>query len=119
MTSNLRRLTALGLALAAAALAWPTMAVAQGFPNRPIRLVVPWPAGTPADVSGRIVAERMAQGLGQPIVVDNRPGAGGTVGMAEALRQPADGYTIYMLSSASLVSPLLFPAQALEAQYKM
>ena len=116
MTSNLRRLTALGLALAAAALAWPTMAVAQGFPNRPIRLVVPWPAGTPADVSGRIVAERMAQGLGQPIVVDNRPGAGGTVGMAEALRQPADGYTIYMLSSASLVSPLLFPAQALDFQ---
>ncbi len=115
MTTTLRRRAALGLALAAT-LAWPAIASAQAYPNRPIRLVVPWPAGTPADVSGRIVAEKMAQGLGQPVVVDNKPGAAGTIGMAEALRQPADGYTLYMLSSASLVSPLLFPAQQIDFQ---
>lgn len=116
MTTPLRRRAALALALSTAALAWPTLASAQNYPSRPIRLVVPWPAGTPADVSGRIVAEKMAQGLGQPVVVDNKPGAAGTIGMAEAMRQPADGYTLYMLSSASLVSPLLFPAQSIDFQ---
>ncbi|WP_158272900.1 tripartite tricarboxylate transporter substrate binding protein [Limnohabitans sp. T6-5] len=87
--------------------------LAQGYPVKPIRMVVPWPPGTPADVSGRIVAEKLSGGLGQPIVVDNKPGAAGTIGMADALRQPADGYTLYLLSSASLVAPLLFPAQPL------
>ena len=116
MTSNLRRRAALGLALAATVLAWPALTSAQNYPARPIRLVVPWPAGTPADVAGRIVAEKMTQGLGQPVVVDNKPGAAGTIGMADALRQPADGYTLYMLSSASLVAPLLFPAQSIDFQ---
>ena len=88
--------------------------LAQGYPGKPIRMVVPWPPGTPADVSGRIVAEKMSSGLGQPIVVDNKPGAAGTIGMADALRQPADGYTLYLLSSASLVAPLLFPTQTLQ-----
>jgi tripartite-type tricarboxylate transporter receptor subunit TctC len=86
---------------------------AQSYPNKAIRMVVPWPPGTPADVSGRIVAEKMSAGLGQPVVVDNKPGAAGTIGMADALRQPADGYTLYLLSSASLVAPLLFPTQPL------
>jgi tripartite-type tricarboxylate transporter receptor subunit TctC len=65
-------------------------------------------------VSGRIVAEKMSTALGQPIVVDNKPGAAGTIGMADALRQPADGHTLYLLSSASLVAPLLFPAQSIQ-----
>lgn len=116
MNLTLRRRAALALALATTFLAGAADASAQGYPNRPIRLVVPWPAGTPADVSGRIVAEKMAQGLGQPLVVDNKPGAIGTIGMADAMRQPADGYTLYMLSSASLVSPLLLPAQTLDFQ---
>lgn len=90
----------------------PIMALAQAYPAKPVRLIVPWPAGTPADVIGRVVAERMSQGLGQPVLIDNKPGVVGTIGLAEAIRQPADGYTLYMLSSASLVAPLLFPHQA-------
>lgn len=90
-------------------LSW--VASAQNYPSKAIRMVVPWPPGTPADVTGRIVAEKMSASLGQAIVVDNKPGAAGTIGMADALRQPADGYTLYLLSSASLVAPLLFPAQ--------
>lgn len=109
LTRFTRRLVA-GL-LGAALLALAHSAVAQGYPNKPVRLIVPWPPGTPADVAGRIVAEKLALGLGQPIVVDNKPGAVGTIGLTDALRQPADGYTLYMLSSASLVTPLLYPAQ--------
>ena len=90
------------------------MAAAQTYPSRPVRIVVPWPAGTPADVAGRIVAERMAAGLGQAVVVENKPGAVGTIGMSEVLRQPADGHTLYLLSSASLVAPLLYPAQRID-----
>ena len=89
-------------------------ATAQNYPSKAIRMVVPWPPGTPADVSGRMVAEKMSSALGQPIVVDNKPGAAGTIGMADALRQPADGHTLYLLSSASLVAPLLFPAQSIQ-----
>lgn len=92
------------------------MAAAQNYPSRPVRIVVPWPPGTPADVAGRIVAERMAAGLGQPVVVENKPGAVGTIGMADVLRQPADGYTLYLLSSASLVAPLLYPTQKIDFQ---
>jgi tripartite-type tricarboxylate transporter receptor subunit TctC len=97
---------------------FPTAALhaQSAYPAKPIRLVVAWPTGTPADVAGRIVAEKMAQGLGQPIVVDNKPGASGTIGLADLLRQPADGYTLYSLSSASLVSPLLYPSQGIDFQ---
>ena len=94
--------------------ALPLWAMAQTFPGKPVRMIVPWPPGTPADVSGRILAERLAAGLGQPVVVENKPGAAGTIGMSEVLRQPADGHTLYMLSSASLVAPMLFPGQSID-----
>lgn len=100
--------------LASLMLTLASAAMAENYPSKAIRMVVPWPPGTPADVSGRIVAEKMSTALGQPIVVDNKPGAAGTIGMADALRQPADGYTLYLLSSASLVAPLLFPAQSIQ-----
>ena len=100
--------------LASLMLTLASAAMAQNYPSKAIRMVVPWPPGTPADVSGRIVAEKMSAALGQAIVVDNKPGAAGTIGMADALRQPADGHTLYLLSSASLVAPLLFPAQSIQ-----
>lgn len=81
---------------------------AQSWPARPVKLIVPWPPGTPADVAGRLVADRLGAGLGHGVVVENRPGATGTIGYAELLRQPADGYTLYMLSSATSVAPLLY-----------
>jgi hypothetical protein len=91
----------------------------QGYPNKPIRLVVPWGAGTPGDVAGRILADKMAAGLGQPIIIENKPGAAGTIGLADVLRQPADGYTLYSLSSASLVAPLLYPTQNINFEKTM
>lgn len=102
------------LACTAAAIAAPLRAQAPQYPAKPIRLVVPWPPGTPADVAGRVVAERMGAGLGQSVFVDNKPGAAGTVGLGDVLRQPADGTTAYMLSSASLVAPLLYPANPVD-----
>ena len=100
--------------LAAAALvATPAIrqARAQGsaWPNRPLRLVVPYPPGGASDISGRLQAEVLQQALGQPVVVDNRSGAGGTIGTAFVAQSPPDGYTIMMASPSShLGAPLLF-----------
>ena len=81
-------------------------ALAQGYPNRPIKVVVPWPPGQATDVAARVVAERMSAGLGQQLVVDNRAGAGGTIGTDFAAKSPADGYTILAGSSGPMsISP--------------
>lgn len=100
---------------AASFVALPVVAHAETtYPSRPIRMIVPWTPGVPADSAARIVAERMSASMKQPVVVLNRPGASGTVGYDEVVRQPADGYTVYVLSSASFVSPLLYPGRRLE-----
>ena len=76
----------------------------QGFPSRPIRLVVPYPPGGASDVTARILAERMSGILGQPVVVENKPGASGQVGLELGARSAPDGYTIiYTASSAALL----------------
>jgi tripartite-type tricarboxylate transporter receptor subunit TctC len=103
-----------GLALLLLAAIGPLVpdAAAQAWPAKPVRLIVPWPPGTPADVAGRLVTDRMTVTLGQPMIVENRPGAAGTIGLGAALREPPDGYTVYMLSSPTLVAPLLFKGVA-------
>ena len=77
-------------------------ACAQDYPNRPIKLVVPWPPGQATDITARIVAEKLSPVLGQPVVVDNRAGAGGVVGTEWASKAPADGYTLLMGSSGPI-----------------
>src|SRR5262245_60371588 len=72
----------------------PRAASAQGFPNRPITLVVPYPPGGPTDTIARLLAERMRAPLGQPIVVENVSGAGGTIAVIRVARAAGDGYTI-------------------------
>jgi tripartite-type tricarboxylate transporter receptor subunit TctC len=67
---------------------------AQGYPDRPIRLIVPFQAGGAVDATARIVGERLAENLGQPVIVENRVGAGGTIGTGMAAKAPADGYTL-------------------------
>ena len=83
----------LSAALLATALAAAT-ALAQPYPARPIRVIAPWPPGGVTDVLTRAVAQAMSESMGQPLVVENRPGAGGTIGMALVAKAPADGYTV-------------------------
>ena len=93
----------------ATALAGP--AVAQAWPTKPIRLVVPFPAGGATDLLARAISQRLGQQLGQPVVVDNRPGAGGTLGSQEAMRAAPDGHTLLMATSSThSIAPHLNPA---------
>ena len=93
---------------AAALLVMPGFAVAQSFPAKPIRLVVPFPPGGLVDTMARLVGPRLAQELGQAVVIDNKPGAGGNLGAAEVARSAPDGYTLLMASPPLTISPALY-----------
>ena len=80
---------------------------AQPYPSRPIRLIAPAPPGSPPDVVARILAERLTARLSQPVVVENRPGAIGTVGLAAVAKAPPDGYTLGMIAMPHVVAPSL------------
>ena len=86
-----------------AAVAAPWGVQAQSYPEKPIRLIIAFPAGGGSDVMGRLLAARLSERLGQPFVVDNRPGAGGSIGTEGAVKSPPDGYTV-LLGSTSEVS---------------
>src|SRR5215475_3925712 len=82
---------------------------AQSYPTRTIRLIVPFPAGGPVDVMGRLIAQSLSSSLGQQVIVDNRPGAGSTLAGREAARAAPDGYTLLLGSAATLaIGPALF-----------
>ncbi len=92
----------------AALLAFACMstAFAQSYPNHPIRVIIPWPPGQATDLAARMVSEKLVPVLGQPLVMDNKPGAGGTIGSEFASKQPADGYTLLAGSSGPIsISP--------------
>jgi tripartite-type tricarboxylate transporter receptor subunit TctC len=83
-------------------LAWPGFVAAQDFPNHPIKFIVPFPAGGPSDTISRILTEKMASLLGQPIVIENRSGAGGMIGIASVAKSSPDGYMIAIAPSSQL-----------------
>ena len=81
---------------------------AQQYPTRPIRMIVPWPPGQATDLAGRVVALKLSELLGQQVIADNRPGAGGMIGTDLAAKAPADGYTLLAASSGPVtINPLL------------
>jgi tripartite-type tricarboxylate transporter receptor subunit TctC len=77
-------------------LALPTLAFSQAYPSRPVKMIIPFAPGGASDFVGRIIQPGLAEGLGQPIVIENRPGASGNIGMEAAARAAPDGYTIYL-----------------------
>jgi len=100
----------LRIALLFCALASPAAsAQAPAFPTRPVTVVVPFPAGASPDVTMRVVASRLTVELGQPVIVDNRPGAGGNIGAAYVAKLPGDGYTVFLGTTGNLaVNKALF-----------
>ena len=91
-------------------------AQAQGtWPDKPLKLVVPYPAGGDADNTARLLATQLGQRLGQQVVVDNRPGGSGTIGAAAVAKAPADGYTLLLDATAFTVNPSLFPKLPFDA----
>jgi tripartite-type tricarboxylate transporter receptor subunit TctC len=106
--------------LLAAPLGLPLRAPAQpAWPERPVRIVIPFGAGGPIDTIGRLLAEHLKDRLGQPFIIDNRPGAGGSIGIRTVIQAPPDGAT-FLLTSASLASvPALYPQQGLDPRMAM
>lgn len=87
-----------------AMIALSTTAIAQDYPNKPIKIVVPFPAGQASDTISRIVGERLSKSLGQPVLIDNRPGAGGNIGTDVGAKSPPDGYTLTVATAALPIS---------------
>src|SRR5258708_6213828 len=110
------------LALAAALAAVPNLAapnlvtpcLAQDYPTKPIRIIVPFGAGGPADVTARLIGNILQEKFGQPIVVENRTGAGGVIGTVEAAKSPPDGYTLLMMSNTQTANESLMPQRKYE-----
>jgi tripartite-type tricarboxylate transporter receptor subunit TctC len=99
----------LHLAAGAAALpALPRVTHAQAYPSRPVRWVVPFPPGGPAEILARLFGQFMSERLGQPFVIENRPGAGGNVGTEAVVRSPPDGYTMLLVTTANAINASLY-----------
>ena len=99
------------LPCAASAAALPAMvriARAQAYPNRPVRLIAPFPPGGSIDITARLIGQWLTERLGQQVIIENRPGAGGNIGSETALNSPADGYTLLLCSVANAISATLY-----------
>src|SRR5262245_11058528 len=99
------------LHLATGAMALPAfsrIAAAQSYPTKPVRLVIQVQAGSAPDIIGRVVGQWLSDRLGQPVVVDNRPGASGNIATEAVVRSPADGYTLLLAMSANAINASLY-----------
>jgi tripartite-type tricarboxylate transporter receptor subunit TctC len=109
MTMEFPRRRFLRLAAAAAALpAVPRLAEAQAYPSRPVRWIVGFAAGGPAEILARLIGQFLSERLGQPFVIENRPGAGSNIATEAVVRAPADGYTLLLVTTANAVNATLY-----------
>src|SRR5947208_13037476 len=96
--------------LIAALLVVSTGSLAQTYPTKPVRIIVPYPAGGTSDILARTIGQRLSESLGQPIIVENKPGANGNVGADLVAKAPADGYMLLLADIGALViSPSVYP----------
>ncbi|MDX3905117.1 MAG: tripartite tricarboxylate transporter substrate binding protein [Pigmentiphaga sp.] len=114
MHNAVRRNTLAAALLTAATAGAAFPALAQDYPSKPIRLIVPFPAGGPSDTTARSIAEGLGKELGQPVVVENKPGAGAIIGSEFVLGQPADGHTLLMASNVISTGKWLYPSMDFE-----
>jgi tripartite-type tricarboxylate transporter receptor subunit TctC len=99
------------LHLAAGAVALPAVsrfAWAQAYPSKPVRIIVPFPAGNATDIVARLVGQSLSERLGHSFIIDNRPGAGGNIGTEAGAKSPPDGYTLLLVSPSAAISPALY-----------
>jgi tripartite-type tricarboxylate transporter receptor subunit TctC len=96
------------LAAFGCAVLWPLIAVGQPYPSKPVHVVVPFTAGSATDILARTFGQKLSELWGQPVIVDNRPGAGGTIGAAVVAKSPADGYTLLVHSAAHAYNPSIY-----------
>src|SRR5882762_6279297 len=105
------------IAALAAGLAFATLATAQGYPNKPVRIIVAYQAGQGTDVATRYIAERLNKALGQNFYIENKPGAGGNIGTEAAARSAPDGYTLTMGTNATHgVNQFLYATPGFDAE---
>jgi tripartite-type tricarboxylate transporter receptor subunit TctC len=98
------------LHLAAGAVALPAVsqiAMAQTYPTRPVHIIVPFAAGGPTDILARLMGQWLSERLGQPFVIENRPGAGGNIGTEAVVRAPPDGYTLLLVGAFNAINATL------------
>jgi tripartite-type tricarboxylate transporter receptor subunit TctC len=108
MKKRLFTATALALLAAATLGSVPAHAQTPDYPNKVIKIIVPFTAGSATDIMARIVGERLNASMGQPVVIENRPGAGGTLGAAQVAKSEPDGYTLLVVSTGHVVNPALY-----------
>ena len=104
------------LSIALGLLSFTQLAAAQSWPTKPIKLVVPYPPGGGTDVIARIVQEPLSQALGQQLIIDNRGGAGGSIGSDIVAKSPADGYTVLFTLSSHTINPAIYPKLAFDTE---
>ena len=92
------------------AILWTPIAFGQGYPNKPVHVVVPFTAGSATDILARTFGQKLSEMWSQPVVVDNRPGAGGTIGAAVVAKSAPDGYTLLVHSAAQAYNPSIYPS---------
>ena len=102
--------------IATAALAFGTPAISQEYPSKPIRFIVPLTPASGADIAGRIIAQKLSEAWKQPVIVENRPGAGGQIGTSAVIKSDADGYTLLVQSSSHAANPAIYKSLPYDLQ---